>query len=157
MSRNDGKKDSSASTFRKIDVDQYSDNNFREEDADGGIGGPTGPDENEILTLLSQGKNAEALISVLRSAPLGCKNQQVKDNARNLTLKVLLSIKSTQIDDCLTQLDRDMLDVLMKYIYRGFEIPTEGSSSHLLTWHEKVYNISGVGSIVRAFADSKRA
>ncbi|PBC26161.1 Actin-related protein [Apis cerana cerana] len=139
MSRNDGKKDSSASTFRKIDVDQYSDNNFREEDADGGIGGPT------------------ALISVLRSAPLGCKNQQVKDNARNLTLKVLLSIKSTQIDDCLTQLDRDMLDVLMKYIYRGFEIPTEGSSSHLLTWHEKVYNISGVGSIVRAFADSKRA
>lgn len=131
--------------------------NIKEEDADGGIGGPTGPDENEILTLLSQGKNAEALISVLRSAPLGCKNQQVKDNARNLTLKVLLSIKSTQIDDCLTQLDRDMLDVLMKYIYRGFEIPTEGSSSHLLTWHEKVYNISGVGSIVRAFADSKRA
>ncbi|XP_012236370.1 actin-related protein 2/3 complex subunit 5-C [Bombus vosnesenskii] len=157
MSRNDGKKDSSASAFRKIDVDQYSDNNFREEDADGGIGGPTGPDENEILTLLSQGKNAEALISVLRSAPLGCKNQQVKDNARNLTLKVLLSIKSTQIDDCLAQLDRDLLDVLMKYIYRGFEIPTEGSSSHLLTWHEKVYNISGVGSIVRAFADSKRA
>ncbi|CAL7946837.1 unnamed protein product [Xylocopa violacea] len=157
MSRNDGKKDTSASAFRKIDVDQYSDNNFREEDADGGIGGPTGPDENEILTLLSQGKNADALISVLRSAPLGCKNQQVKDNARNLTLKVLLSIKSTQIDDCLVQLDRDLLDVLMKYIYRGFEIPTEGSSSHLLTWHEKVYNISGVGSIVRAFADSKRA
>ncbi|CAK9809893.1 Actin-related protein 2/3 complex subunit 5-C [Anthophora plagiata] len=168
MSRNDGKKDSSASTFRKIDVDQYSDNNFREEDADGGIGGPTGPDENEILTLLSQypfhdicryiiGKNAEALISVLRSAPLGCKNQQVKDNARNLTVKVLLSIKSTQIDDCLAQFDRDLLDVLMKYIYRGFEIPTEGSSSHLLTWHEKVYNISGVSSIVRAFADSKRA
>ncbi|XP_076755256.1 actin-related protein 2/3 complex, subunit 5 [Xylocopa sonorina] len=157
MSRNDGKKDTSASAFRKIDVDQYSDNNFREEDADGGIGGPMGPDENEILTLLSQGKNADALISVLRSAPLGCKNQQVKDNARNLTLKVLLSIKSTQIDNCLVQLDRDLLDVLMKYIYRGFEIPTEGSSSHLLTWHEKVYNISGVGSIVRAFADSKRA
>lgn len=81
----------------------------------------------------------------------------LQDNARNLTLKVLLSIKSTQIDDCLAQLDRDLLDVLMKYIYRGFEIPTEGSSSHLLTWHEKVYNISGVGSIVRAFADSKRA
>ncbi|XP_015434255.1 PREDICTED: actin-related protein 2/3 complex subunit 5 [Dufourea novaeangliae] len=157
MSRNDGKKDSSASAFRKIDVDQYNDNNFKEEDADGGLGGPTGPDENEVLTLLSQGKSAEALISVLKSAPLECKNQQVKDNARNLTLKVLLSIKSNQIDDCLTQLDRDLLDVLMKYIYRGFEIPTEGSSSHLLIWHEKVYNISGVGSIVRAFSDSKRA
>lgn len=54
MSRNDGKKDTSASAFRKIDVDQYSDNNFKEEDADGGVGVPTGPDENEILTLLSQ-------------------------------------------------------------------------------------------------------
>jgi len=54
MSRNDGKKDTSASAFRKIDVDQYSDNNFKEEDADGGLGVPTGPDENEILTLLSQ-------------------------------------------------------------------------------------------------------
>ncbi|XP_053987917.1 actin-related protein 2/3 complex subunit 5 [Hylaeus anthracinus] len=157
MSRNDGKKDSSASAFRKIDVDQYSDNNFKEEDADGGIGGPTGPDENEVLILLSQGKNAEALISVLKSAPLECKNQQVKDSARNLTQKVLLSIKSNQMDDCIAQLDQDLLDVLMKYIYRGFEIPTEGSSSHLLIWHEKVYNIGGVGSIVRAFSDSKRA
>lgn len=157
MSRNDGKKDTSASAFRKIDVDQYSDNNFKEEDGDAGSTGHTGPDENEILTLLSQGKNAEALISVLKSAPLGCKNQQIKDNARNLTQKVLLSIKSNQMDDCLAQLDRDLMDVLMKYIYRGFEIPTEGSSNHLLIWHEKVYNVSGVGSIVRAFSDSKRA
>ncbi|XP_076674819.1 actin-related protein 2/3 complex, subunit 5 [Andrena cerasifolii] len=157
MSKNDGKKNLSASAFRKLDVDQYSDNNFKEEDADGGLVGPTGPDESEVLTLLTQAKNTEALILVLKSAPLGCKNQQVKDNARNLTLKVLLSIKPNQIDDSLAQLDRDLMDVLMKYIYRGFEIPTEGSSSHLLAWHEKVYNICGIASIVRAFSDSKRA
>lgn len=81
----------------------------------------------------------------------------LQDSARNLTQKVLLSIKSNQVDDCLAQLDRDLIDVLMKYIYRGFEIPTEGSSSHLLLWHEKVFNISGVGCIVRVFSDSKRA
>ncbi|KAJ8680245.1 hypothetical protein QAD02_016032 [Eretmocerus hayati] len=159
MSKTDDRKikDTSGTAFRKIDVDQYNENNFKEEEADGGVAGPTGPDENEVLSLLSQGKNAEALISVLKSAPLGCKNQQVKDSARNLTQKVLLSIKTSQIDDCIAQLDRDLLDVLMKYIYRGFEIPNEGSSGHLLVWHEKVYNISGVGSIVRVFADSKRA
>ncbi|XP_051164570.1 actin-related protein 2/3 complex subunit 5 [Leptopilina boulardi] len=157
MSRNDGRNDTSDSAFRKIDVDQYNDNNFKEEEVDSGTTGPTGPDENEILQLLSQGKNAEALISVLKSAPLGCKNQQIKDNARNLTQKVLLSIKSNQIDDCISQLDRDLIDVLMKYIYRGFEIPTDGSSGHLLLWHEKVYNVGGVGCIVRVFADSKRA
>lgn len=70
--------------------------------------------------------------------------------------KVLLNIKSNQIDDCLAQLDRDLIDVLMKYIYRGFEIPSKDSSSHLLLWHEKVYSINGIGSIVRVFTDSKR-
>lgn len=63
MSRNDGKKDTSATAFRKIDVDQYSDNNFKEEDADGGMGAPTGPDENEILTLLSQYPLRPSLLS----------------------------------------------------------------------------------------------
>ncbi|XP_008209509.1 actin-related protein 2/3 complex subunit 5-C [Nasonia vitripennis] len=159
MSKSDERKmkDSSGTAFRKIDVDQYNENQFKEDDGEGGVTGPIGPDENEIHALLSQGKHAEALISVLKSAPLGTKNQQVKDNARQLTQKVLLSIKTNQMDDCIAQLDRDLMDVLMKYIYRGFEIPNEGSSGHLLVWHEKVYNVSGVGSIVRVFADSKRA
>ncbi|XP_014203466.1 actin-related protein 2/3 complex subunit 5 isoform X2 [Copidosoma floridanum] len=155
MSKSDGRKikDTSGTGFRKIDVDQF-ENHFKEEDPDGTL---TGPDENEILAFLSQGKHAEALISVLKSAPLGSKNQQVKDNARNLTQKVLLSIKTNQMEDCIAQLDQNLMDTLMKYIYRGFELPSEGSSGHLLVWHEKLYNISGVGSIVRVFADSKRA
>lgn len=68
-----------------------------------------------------------------------------------------MSIKSNQIDEVLAQMDRDMIDILMKYIYRGFEIPIKDSSSHLLTWHEKVYGINGIGSIVRVLTDSKRA
>lgn len=54
MSRQDGRNDTSDSAFRKIDVDQYNDNNFKEEEVDSGTTGPTGPDENEILQLLSQ-------------------------------------------------------------------------------------------------------
>lgn len=72
-------------------------------------------------------------------------------------MKVLLSIKSSQIEEAVVSLEPDLIDVLMKYIYRGFEMPSEKSSGHLLMWHEKVYAVGGVGSIVRVLTDGKRA
>ncbi|XP_031344202.1 actin-related protein 2/3 complex subunit 5-C [Photinus pyralis] len=148
-------KNTFSSAFRKIDVDQYNEDNFKEDEGD--QSGPTGPNENEIITLLNQGKNAEALRAVLSNAPLGSKNQQIKDQALNITLRVLLSIKGSQIDEIVQSLDPELIDVLMKYVYRGFEIPAEGSSGHLLMWHEKAYSVGGVGCIVRVLSDSKRA
>lgn len=74
-----------------------------------------------------------------------------------LTTRVLLSFKSSQIDEAVQALEPELIDVLMKYIYKGFESPSEGSSGNLLVWHEKVYNVGGVGCIVRVLADSKRA
>ncbi|RZC34373.1 actin-related protein 2/3 complex subunit 5 [Asbolus verrucosus] len=143
-------KNTFSSAFRKIDVDQYCEDNFKEDDGD--QGGPTGPDEAEV-----NGKHLDALKAVLNNAPLGSKNQQIKDNAVNLTLRVLLSIKPSQIEDAVNSLSPDLIDVLMKYIYRGFEYPSEGSSGHLLVWHEKVYNVGGVGCIVRVLSDTRRA
>lgn len=147
-------KNTFSSAFRKIDVDAYNEDNFKEEEQ---TDQKFGPDENEVTNMLNQGKNVEALKFVLQNAPLGCKNQQVKDQALNLTLRVLLTIKSTQMDVAISQLETDLLDVLMKYIYRGFEIPSEGSSGHLLQWHEKVFAKTGYGSITRVLCDSSRA
>lgn len=81
----------------------------------------------------------------------------MQDNALNLTLRVLLAIKASQIEQAVGSLDRDLVDVLMKYVYRGFESPSEGSSGHLLLWHEKAYVVGGVGSIMRVLSDTKRA
>ncbi|XP_055371548.1 actin-related protein 2/3 complex subunit 5-C [Condylostylus longicornis] len=149
-------KNTSSSTFRKIDVDQYNEDNFILEDESDS--GKKGPDENEISGLLSVGKYNEALLNVLQNAPLDCKNQQIKDHALNIALKVLLSIKYSQMDSAINTLEQhNLLDVLMKYIYRGFEKPSEGSSGHLLQWHEKTFAKSGVGSIVRVLTDTNRA
>uniref|UniRef100_A0A0K8TT87 Actin-related protein 2/3 complex subunit 5 n=1 Tax=Tabanus bromius TaxID=304241 RepID=A0A0K8TT87_TABBR len=149
-------KNTLSSAFRKIDVDQYNEDNFKEDEGD--LGGIHGPDENEITSLLNQSKHIDALIVALSSAPLGCKNQQVKDHALNITLRVLLSIKSSQMETAVDMLEeKDLLDVLMKYIYRGFEIPSEGSSGHLLQWHEKAFSKGGVGCIVRVLSDTNRA
>ena len=53
-------------------------------------------------------------------------------------LKVLTSFKSSEIEAAVKSLDRNGVDLLMKYIYRGFEKPSDNSSAVLLQWHEKV-------------------
>lgn len=53
-------------------------------------------------------------------------------------MRVLTAVKATDIEKAVNTLDKNSQDVLMKYIYRGFEEPSDGSSAVLLTWHEKV-------------------
>ncbi|XP_054282792.1 actin-related protein 2/3 complex subunit 5-B [Macrosteles quadrilineatus] len=150
-------KNTSSSAFRKLDVDQCNEDIYREEEQGELQSPPVGPDESEVTSLLNQGRHIDALKTVLRNAPVGSKNQQIKDNALSIALRVLLSIRSSQIEEAVAALDRDLVDTLMKYIYRGFEIPSEGSSGHLLLWHEKAFAVGGVGSIVRVLTDTKRA
>ncbi len=62
-----------------------------------------------------------------------------QDESLQQVLRVLLSVKQQKdVEAAVKQLDLDQRDLLMKYIYRGFERPSEGSSAHLLLWHEKV-------------------
>ena len=42
------------------------------------------------------------------------------------------------MEGAINQLDQPSQDVLMKYIYRGFELPKEAVQANLLTWHDKV-------------------
>lgn len=143
--------------FRKLDIDQYGEDVFREDEMNSlEPQSPVGVDEQEVRRLLQSGKKAEALRSILSSAPISTKNQQAKDRAADLMMQVFMAFKSSEIDPALEKLDPDLVDILMKYIYRGFESPTDGSSAHLLVWHEKVFAAGGVGSIVRVLTDKKR-
>jgi actin related protein 2/3 complex subunit 5 len=147
-------KPSKSAAFRKVDVDQYNDEAYKEDaDVDDGA---TGASESEVQGLLSKNRNAEALTCVLGNPPLNTKNQAVKDKALQTVMKVLLSFKANEIDAAVKGLDPGKLDVLMKYIYRGFELPSEGSSAQLLIWHDKVFAVAGLGSIVRTLTDRKR-
>lgn len=149
-------KNTASSAFRKIDVDLYNEDIYKEEEGTEAQSPPGSPDEQEITNLLNQGKNIEALKTVLRTAPVGSKNQAIRDVGFALVIKVLLSIKTSEIEKAVLSLERDLVDILMKYIYRGFEYPSEKSSAHLLAWHEKAYAVGGVGSIVRVLTDRKR-
>lgn len=71
-------KNTSSSAFRKINVDQYNEDNFKEDEIDSNGTAYTGPDDAEITKLLNTGKHNDALKLVLENAPLSSKNQQAK-------------------------------------------------------------------------------
>uniref|UniRef100_A0A3P8PC13 Actin-related protein 2/3 complex subunit 5 n=1 Tax=Astatotilapia calliptera TaxID=8154 RepID=A0A3P8PC13_ASTCA len=133
-------KNTVSARFRRVDVDEYDENKFVDEE-DGGEN-QMGPDEGEsllccFLNLSCTGNLTEALHAVLKNPPINTKNQNVKDRAEGLVLKVLSSFKSGDIEKGVQSLDKNGVDLLMKYIYKGFERPSENSSAVLLQWHEK--------------------
>ncbi|OTF75309.1 actin-related protein 2/3 complex subunit 5-like protein [Euroglyphus maynei] len=150
-------KNTISSQFRKIDVDQFCEDVFKEEDQlDQSSPAGLNVDEKEIGNLINSGKLKEALKLVLNSAPIGSKSQYLRDANFQLALKVLLSVKISEIEAICNELNFDEIDILMKYIYRGFELPSDNSSAHLLVWHDKAFQKGGVGSIIRVLTDRRR-
>jgi actin related protein 2/3 complex subunit 5 len=148
MSKNTG-----ASKFRKVNVDEYDEENFQDnEDTDVS---EVGPNENEVVNFLNQSKNVDALKAVLQNPLQGGKDKRMKDKIVQLVVRVLTAFKTSEIEKAVGALDSKGLDILMKYIYRGFEFPSEGSSAALLAWHEKAYAVGGSGCIIRVLTDRK--
>lgn len=101
------------------------------------------------------GDMLRAFHAALRNSPVNTKNQAVKERAQGVVLKVLTNFKSSEIEQAVQSLDRNGIDLLMKYIYKGFEKPTENSSAVLLQWHEKALAVGGLGSIIRVLTARK--
>ncbi|XP_074780101.1 actin-related protein 2/3 complex subunit 5-like protein isoform X1 [Athene noctua] len=140
------------SRFRRLDIDQYDENRFVEEPEEAAEAEPdAGP---EVEALLRQGDALRAFHTALRSSP-SPGSPAVKEQAQGTVLKVLTSFKSGEIERAVSSLDRNGVDLLMKYIYKGFEKPTENSSAILLQWHEKALAVGGLGSIVRVLTARK--
>lgn len=145
-----------SSRFRRVDIDEFDENKFvdEQEEAAAAAGEP-GPDPNEVDGLLRQGDMLRAFHAALRNSPVNTKNQAVKERAQGVVLKVLTNFKSSEIEQAVQSLDKNGIDLLMKYIYKGFEKPTENSSAVLLQWHEKALAVGGLGSIIRVLTARK--
>jgi len=149
-------KNTNCNVFRTLDVDRFSEDNYKD---DNEVIDTASPGANESLKqiemLLSTNKPIEALNLLLCGSSLGIKDSTVRDASMELAVRVLMAIKTSQIDGAVAQLDNERTDILMKFIYRGFESPSEGSSAHLLQWHDRIFSQAGPGSIVRVLTDKK--
>ncbi|CAH2315752.1 actin-related 2 3 complex subunit 5 [Pelobates cultripes] len=158
-------KNTLSSRFRKVDIDEYDENKFVDDQLQEEPAEPQGPDEGEVDSLIRQypfwgvtmanGDMLRAFHAAFRNSPVNSKNQLVKERTQAIVLKVLTSFKSNEIEQAVKTMDRNGIDLLMKYIYKGFEKPTENSSAILLQWHEKALGIGGLGSIVRVLTSRK--
>ncbi|CAB1332435.1 unnamed protein product, partial [Coregonus sp. 'balchen'] len=109
-------KNTLSSRFRKLDIDEFDENKFVDDHDEAGDN--QGPDGAEIDNLIRQ--------YPLRSCR--CPHER----ALVIVLRVLTSFKSSDIEPAVKSLDRSGVDLLMKYIYRGFEKPSDNSSAILL-------------------------
>ncbi|RXM29661.1 Actin-related protein 2/3 complex subunit 5-like protein [Acipenser ruthenus] len=128
-------KNTLSSRFRKVDIDEYDENKFVDEQEEAAE--QQGPDEAEVDSLI-------------RQYPL-----REQERAQGIVLKVLTSFRSSEIEQAVKSLDKNSVDLLMKYIYKGFEKPSDNSSAILLQWHEKAFAVGGLGSIVRVLTARK--
>ena len=113
----------------------------------------------KVEKLIQREKLVEAFREVLQhSAPNKSKNQQEKDIVLLLVMKILVSVNGEDnIKEFVKKLDGDgEKDILMKYVYRGFERPAHGSSAKLLIWNEITLSATGLGTIVRVFTDRNK-
>lgn len=73
-------KNTNTSGFRKIDIDAFDPENYKDDDDSSNQIEERGPNEQEITTLLNSKKNVDALKAVLNNPPLNTKNQNTKVN-----------------------------------------------------------------------------
>ncbi|XP_071622056.1 actin-related protein 2/3 complex subunit 5-like protein isoform X2 [Heliangelus exortis] len=143
-----------SSRFRRLDIDQYDENRFVEEPEEAAAAEPDASPEVEALLRqypLGRAGWVPPLPRDRAQPPRG----RTEEQAQGTMLKVLTSFKSSEIEQAVNSLDRNGVDLLMKYIYKGFEKPTENSSAILLQWHEKALAVGGLGSIVRVLTARK--
>uniref|UniRef100_W5KHU4 Actin-related protein 2/3 complex subunit 5 n=1 Tax=Astyanax mexicanus TaxID=7994 RepID=W5KHU4_ASTMX len=149
------------SRFRRVEVDGLEESSRFVEEQDEAAE-LQGPDTAEVDSLLRQypaaavcGDMMSAFHVALRNPPINSKNPAIKEKAQAVVLRVLTSFKSSDIEPAVKSIDRNGIDLLMKYIYKGFEKPCENSSAILLQWHEKAFAVGGLGSIVRVMTSRK--
>eukprot|EP00056_Hartaetosiga_gracilis_P014459 m.240629 g.240629 ORF g.240629 m.240629 type:complete len:152 (+) comp15608_c0_seq1:185-640(+) len=149
-------KNTASNRFRKVNVDEYDEDKFQDEDV-AEEGAVPAVNSSDIRRMLNGGDKAEALKTALNNAPLASKDQSVKAEHVKVMLEIFRAVKSSELADIVKGLSQGETDVAMKYVYKGMQTPDEAYSNVLLQWHSQLTAHGGLGSVVRVLSDRKQA
>ncbi|KAJ3212195.1 hypothetical protein HDU67_003972 [Dinochytrium kinnereticum] len=107
----------------------------------------------DVRSYLARGAYSDAVKKSLENPPLGKDIQSIKDRNLQTVMEALAAVKASDIPNLIKALSPSDIDVLMKFIYRGFASPDLFNSALLLAWHEKAVETGGIGSIMRVLTD----
>ena len=110
--------------------------------------------DGEVDRALASSNFAMAVHKALENPPLGTKDQEVKEMNTAVVSKALLAVnQDTEIKNIVKDLPDELIDTLMKYVYKGLSTPE--NAPNFLKWHGYIVTRAGVGCIVRSMTDRK--
>lgn len=107
----------------------------------------------QVERLLRVPQYAEALETALQDAPTQTRDERCKSANWILVHRVLMAAKDGE--GLLTTLNPDCHDILMKYLYRGLATGDRITCDLCLKLHEKLFEMAGIGCIMRAISDTR--
>ncbi|KAJ2501708.1 arp2/3 complex subunit [Coemansia sp. RSA 1972] len=108
-----------------------------------------------VRAAISRGNSLEALEKALSEPPYGRGMEAAQSANAQLVSEILMATRAQDIGSVVGDLSDDDRDVLLKYIYHGLAHPAEFNCGVLLSWHERVVESGGLGSVVRVMADRR--
>ncbi|KAJ1965044.1 arp2/3 complex subunit [Dipsacomyces acuminosporus] len=108
-----------------------------------------------VRAAITRGNSVEALEKALADPPYGHGMEPAQAANAQLVSEVLAATRTQDIPSIVSSLSDDNRDILLKYIYHGLARPAEFNCGVLLSWHERVVESGGLGSIVRVMSDRK--
>ncbi|KAI8378149.1 actin-related protein 2/3 complex subunit 5 [Choanephora cucurbitarum] len=151
-------------SWRKIDIDQYDEDAYTEDEILAEFEAGLSPEHVisssqtrsvDVRNLLTKGDLNTALTRALEDPPYGRNLDSAKAESTKTVTEVLNLFRASDISQVVKSLSCDQQDILMKYLYAGLSKPELYNPSVLLTWHEKLTEVAGTGSIVRVMTDKR--
>eukprot|EP01083_Nonionella_stella_P192463 711401_1 len=103
---------------------------------------------------VSSGNYLGVLKSVANDPP-NCKDAAIQKQIGVPVVTALSKLKRGNIGSCLEQLDEKGREILLQYVFYGFQIQPS-SSTEFLNWHQSIVKKDGIGVIVRVATNIKR-